>query len=124
MFAFNYTILYTMINHHGYLVERSLETPDLDPLFCDFDFRGSFRVWDFPLSFVKQSETLSPFTYHSLFLLRRSHSVAVLGILVLIQCRSERQLENFSNYLASSSPLLGFLIGGGQIMISVSQKGF
>ena len=50
--------------------------------------------------------------------------MAVLGILVLIQCRSERQLENFSNYLASSSPLLGFLIGGGQIMISVSQKGF
>ena len=100
MFAFNYTVPYTMINHHGYFMERSLETPDLDPLFCDFDFRGSFRVWDFPLSFVNWSETLSLFTYHSLFPLRWSHSVAVLGILVLVQCRSEKQLGNFSNYLA------------------------
>lgn len=101
LFAFNYPVPYTMINHHGYFVERSLETPDLDPLFCDFDFRGSFRVWDFPLSFVNWSETLSPFTYHSLFPLRWSHSVAVLGILMLVQCRSEKQLGNFSNYLAS-----------------------
>ena len=94
-------------------MERSLETPDLDPLFCDFDFRGSSRVWDFPLSFVKWSETLSPFTYHSLFLLRRGHSVAVVGILVLLWCRSERHsLRIYQTTSLASSPLPGFLIMG------------
>lgn len=95
-------------------MERSLETPDLDPLFCDFDFRGSFRVWDFPSSFVKWSETSSSFTYHSLFLLRRGHSVAVLGILVLLRYMSERYSLRISPTTSlASSPLPGFLIGGG-----------